>query len=472
VNYVNHIVPIYMAMSQDNCIMDNIVETISKKRKSGQYVPLKESGIRPRDIRKSGSRERLGKSLNHQSTDHVCVDFGAGGQTGMGAGAVHRLRNAVLGHSTYRVKIIEPYQMLGEIDEELRRALHLDVVGINTPGTMFGFACEGWKPFEMNDGTPVLVPARFNFTKNAAGDTLMHPEGDTSVGPCAVMPKTSYFFDSIKRQQPIDDSKLDPADNCEEFGVLGVSDLAYYAETSRRLYEETDYGIYMTLGGMGFGDIAGVQAPWMKNPKGIRDVEEWYISTAIRRDYVYKVFETQCEIALKNIELVADVVGDRVQVVFVSGTDFGTQRGPFISPQAYRDLYKPFHKLVNDKIHKLTKWKTFIHSCGSVYDLIPDLIEAGFDILNPVQCSANGMEPAQLKKEFGKSVVFWGGGVDTQKTLPFGTPQEVYRQVRERIDIFAPGGGFVFNSIHNVQSNVPTENILAIFKAIEDSYKS
>jgi hypothetical protein len=431
--------------------------------------------LRSKDGQKNGSvtsRERLNRTLNHQSTDRVCVDFGAGGQTGMGAGAVHRLRKAVLGENNHRVKIIEPYQMLGDIDEKLRCALDLDIVGIGTPGTMFGFACEGWKPFEMNDGTPVLVPEKFNFTKNEVGDIFMYPEGDLSVSPSAVMPKTGYFFDSVKRQHPIDDNNLDPADNCEEFGLLSASDLAYYAESASRLYENTDYGIYMTLGGMGFGDIACVQAPWMKNPKGIRDVEEWYISTAIRRDYVYKVFETQCEIALKNIEFVADVVGDKVQVVFVSGTDFGTQRGLFISPQAYRDLYKPFHKLVNDKIHKLTKWKTFIHSCGAIYDLIPDLIEAGFDILNPVQCSAEGMEPSRLKKEFGTSVVFWGGGVDTQNTLPFGTPEEVYRQVRERVEIFAVDGGFVFNSVHNIQSNVPTENLLAMFKGLQDSWKN
>jgi len=217
--------------------------------------------------------------------------------------------------------------------------------------------------------------------------------------------------------------------------------------------------------------IFAVPATWAKYPRGIRDVEEWYISTAMRRDYVYKVFETQCEIGLKNIETLVAAVGDKVQVVFVSGTDFGTQRGPFISPQTYRDLYKPFQKAINDCIHKLTNWKVFIHSCGGIYPLLPDLIEAGFDVLNPVQCSAEGMDPRRLKDEFGEQLVFWGGGVDTQKTLPFGTPEEVYHEVRERIDIFAANGGYVFNSIHNVQSNVPTENMLAMFKAIDDARK-
>jgi uroporphyrinogen-III decarboxylase len=159
-----------------------------------------------------------------------------------------------------------------------------------------------------------------------------------------------------------------------------------------------------------------------------------------------------------------------VAAVFVTGTDFGTQNGPFIGPDMYRKLYQPFHRRVNDWVHEHTAWKTFIHSCGSVVPFIPDFIEAGFDVLNPVQCSARGMDPRWLKREFGRQLVFWGGGVDTQQTLPFGTPDQVYRQVRERIDIFAEGGGFVFNGIHNIQSNVPTENILAMFRAVKDSY--
>ncbi len=414
------------------------------------------------------SRERLIATLNHQTPDRLCVDFGAGGQTGMGAGAVHRLRQAILGQSDFRVKVTEPYQMLGEIDEELRRALDLDVIGIATPTTMFGFACEGWKPFTMNDGTPVLVPGKFNPTYNEKGDVLMYPEGDTTAAPCAVMPKHSYFFDALGRQQPLDEDRLDPADNCEEFGLLGEADLRYYREAAEAAYDRTDYGVYATLPGTAFGDIALVPATWMKNPKGIRDVEEWYVSTAARPDYVLKVFERQCEFALKNIEMLAQTVGDKFHVVFTSGTDFGTQRGLFSSLASYRRLFKPFHKAVNDQIHRLTNWKTFIHTCGAVHSLIPDLIEAGFDVLNPVQCTAAGMDARQLKKEFGQDVVFWGGGVDTQTTLPFGTEEEVYSQVRERIDIFAPGGGFVFNSVHNIQSNVPVENILAMFRAIRD----
>jgi hypothetical protein len=417
-------------------------------------------------------RERLSAALNHQPVDRLCVDFGAGGQTGIGVCAVHRLRQALTADNQWRVKVSEPYQMLGEIDETMRRILGLDVVGVHPPKNMFGFANEGWKSFVMPvDGTEVLVPERFNYTVSDNSDVLMYPEGDTSVAPCAKMPASGYFFDSIRRQEPIVEEQLDPLDNCEEFGVLSDEDIAHFKRRVDDYYYNTDYGIYLTIPGVAFGDIALVPAPWMKHLKGIRDVEEWYVSTILRVDYVCKVFERQCEIGLKNIEKFAKALGNKVQVVFVSGTDFGTQRGPFISPQAYRDLSKPFQKAINDKIHELTNWKTFIHSCGSVYQLIPDFIEAGFDVLNPVQCSAAEMEPQRLKEEFGEQLVFWGGGVDTQKTLPFGTPKEVYKEVRNRIEIFSQNGGFVFNSIHNIQSNVPTENILAMFEAIDDARK-
>lgn len=173
---------------------------------------------------------------------------------------------------------------------------------------------------------------------------------------------------------------------------------------------------------------------------------------------------------MKNIDRLVETVGDAAQAAFVTGTDFGTQRGLFLSPQTYRDLYQPFHKIINDYIHEHTNWKTFIHSCGGICGLIPDFIESGFDVLNPVQCLATGMDPRELKREFGKDIVFWGGGVDTQKVLPFGTPEEVYREVRERIDIFNQEGGFVFAAIHNIQANTPLDNMVAMFKAIHDSY--
>lgn len=416
-------------------------------------------------------RERLLTALTYQQPDRVPVDFGSTAVTGMHVSAVARLRRAVIGDPSFRVKVIEPYQMLGEIDEPLRQVLGIDVVGIMPRKTLFGFENTQWKPFTLFDGTEVLVPGLFNTTTDASGDLLIYPEGDLSAPPSGRMPKGGLFFDSIIRQQPVDEQNLDPADNLEEFGPLSDEDIRYYQSEIDRLWVHTSYGIVLTMPGSAFGDIALVPAPWMKYPRGIRDVEEWYISTVSRRSYVLKVFERQCQIALENIRQLIQLLGNRIHAVFLTGTDFGTQRGPFISVQTYRELYKPFHVQVNRLIHQNSTWKTFIHSCGSVYRLIPEFIDAGFDILNPVQCSAAEMDPVRLKREFGKDLVFWGGGVDTQGTMAFGRPEEVYRQVRQRIDIFNEGGGFVFDAVHNIQGNTPTENILSMFQAIRDSQK-
>jgi hypothetical protein len=390
--------------------------------------------------------------------------------TGIHVSVVDKLRRAVLGDDGWRVKVIEPYQMLGEVDDALRGPLGVDVIGVLGRKSLLGTDEAAWKPFTLFDGTEVQVPHNFNaMVEDGTGDLLMYPEGDASAAPSARMPKGGYFFDSIVRQQPFDENRLDPADNCEEFGLFDEQDLAFYRQRRQWFDERREYGALLVMPGAGFGDIAMVPAPFLKHPKGIRDIEEWYVSTAIRRDFVYEVFERQCEIALQNIDTLIDLFGDLVQVALISGTDFGTQRGLFVSVDAYRDLFKPFHQRVNQRIHQRTNWKTFIHSCGGVWDLIGDFIDAGFDILNPVQCSAAKMEPRALKKEFGPHITFWGGGVDTQKTLPFGTPDEVYGEVRERIEIFNEGGGFVFNTIHNIQGNTPLANVQAMLRAIRDS---
>jgi uroporphyrinogen-III decarboxylase len=414
------------------------------------------------------SRERLQKTLNHEPVDRVCVDFGATHVTGISASTLSTLRKALLGEDDYRVKVIEPYQMLGEIDEKLVDALGVDVLPVLSPKTMFGFENKDWKEFTMFDGTEVLVPGDFNVTSDGKGGWYLYPEGDTSAAPSGHMPTDGFYFDAICRQQPVIEDELDPADNLKEFGILTAEDIAPLVEKADKAYRISK-GAILSMPGTGFGDIALVPAMWMKETPGIRDIEEWYVSTAMRRDYVYKVFEGQCEIALKNLRLLIDALGHKVQAVFTTGTDFGMQQGLIISPNAYRNLFQPFHKIVNDFIHKNSNWRIFIHSCGAIKQLIPDFIESGFDILNPVQCSAAGMEPTELKERFGKDLVFWGGGVDTQKTLPFGTSDEVYEEVTQRIELFNNPTGMVFNTIHNIQPKIPVKNLLAMFQAIRDS---
>jgi len=414
------------------------------------------------------SRERVAAAVAHEEPDRVPVDFGSTPVSGMHVSVVYGLRQAYrLDPRGTPVKVVEPYQLLGEIDLDLVDAMGIDAIPLPTPRTMFGFANTDWREWTLPDGTPVLVPGGFNTEFEPDGSVFLYPQGDKSAPPSGLMPKGGNFFDAIVRQDPIDEDKLNVEDNLEEFGPISEVDLAHYKREIERL-EKTDKAIVGNFGGTAFGDIGLVPAVNLRHPKGIRDIAEWYMSTAIRTDYVRELFRRQCEIGLANLSRIHEVVGDRIVGTLLTGTDFGTQRGPFISRESYNDLFAPFHREVNDWVHENTNWKCIIHSCGSVVALLPDFIEAGFDIFNPVQCSAEGMDPRVLKERFGDRITFWGGGINTQHTLPFGTPDEVRSEVRERIEAFGPGGGFVFNAIHNVQAKTPVANMLAMLEALRE----
>jgi hypothetical protein len=397
------------------------------------------------------SRERVELALDHQEPDRIPLDLGGSTVTGMHVSTVYRLRQALdLDPPEVPVKVVEPFQMLGEIKPDLVDALGVDFVSLRGTGTLFGFRQEGWKPWAAFDGTPMLVPAGFNTEPESNGDLLLYPKGDKSASPSGRMPAGGWYFDAIIRQPPIDDHALNVEDNLEEFGHVSDEELEHYRLEAEKLHTETDKAILAGFPHLSFGDIAHVPAPMLKNPKGIRD------------------FERQCEINLANLERLYQAVGDRVMVVQVNSADFGTQRGLLVSPKTYRNLFKPFHTALNDWVHQHTSWKTFIHSCGAVASLIPDFVDAGFDVLNPVQTSAAGMDPLALKRKFGDQLVFMGGGVDTQQTLPFGTPEQVRQEARERMRILGPGGGFIFNPVHNVQPRVPVENLLAMYETVRE----
>lgn len=414
---------------------------------------------------KIASRERLAATLSHKQPDRIPIDFGGSAVTGIHASCVAALRD-YYGLEQRPVRIHEPFQMLGLVEADLQDAMGLDVAGVFPRNTMFGFPIGQWKPWRLN-GQEVLVPGNFNTTLDANGDTLIYPEGDTSVPASGRMPREGYFFDCIVRQDTFDEETLNPEDNLEEFGPVSQEDLDHLVLSVQQA-GASGRGVIASFGGTAFGDIALVPAPSLKHPRGIRDVAEWYVSTSSRQDYIHKIFERQCAIAIGNLQRIHAAVGDKVHAVFLCGTDFGTQTSAFCSVKTLRNLYFPYYKQLNDWIHAHTSWKTFKHSCGAVSKFLPSFIEAGFDIMNPVQCSATGMEPEQLKANFGGQLVFWGGGVDTQRVLPFGTPAEVREQVLRRCDIFAPGGGFVFNSIHNVQAATPVENIVAMIDAVHE----
>ncbi len=412
------------------------------------------------------SQERVIAAINHREPDRVPMDFGSTGVTGVHVSCVANLRN-YFGLARKPVKVHEPYQMLGFVEDDLKDAMGLDVDAFFRRNTLFGFPTCNWKEWRTPQGLEVLVPGDFQTTVDAEGYILIYPEGDRTAAPSARMPKDGYFFDTIVRQEPVDDDHLNPEDNLEEFQPVTPQEIAEIAADIQEV-GRSGRAVMATLGGTAFGDIALVPAPFLKKPKGIRDISEWYLSTRARRGYIHAVFSRQCEIALGNLGKIHEVTGDTIDTVFVCGTDFGTQTSSFCSESTFRDLYYPYYKQVNDWIHAHTRWKTFKHSCGSVRRFIPAMIEAGFDILNPVQCSATGMDAQELKSTYGDRLVFWGGGIDTQKVLPFGTAEEVRTQVLERCRIFGRGGGFVFNTVHNIQACTPVENIVAMLDAVRD----
>jgi hypothetical protein len=415
---------------------------------------------------KQTSRENFIKTINHQQPDRVVVDFGSTAVTGIHVLVVEKLRN-YYGLEKKPVKVIEPYQMLGEIDSELIRAMDIDVIGLFGAKNMFGVPNEDWKLHKTLWGQEVFLPGTFNYTYNSNGDILMYPEGDTTQPPSGMMPKTGYFFDALNRQEPIDDSKLKVEDNLEEFSHITDSELAYWKNQVNTI-GDVHKAVVASLGGTALGDIALVPAIGLKNAKGIRGIEEWYVSTLMREDFVKEIFDRQTDIAIENLKLLHDVIGNKIDVVFTCGTDFGTQNSTFCSPETYDRVWMPYYRKVNDWIHQNTSWKTFKHSCGAVESLMAHFIESGFDIINPVQINASGMDPKHLKKAYGDKLVFWGGGVDTQGAFAFGTPEQVKEQVKTQCGILNNNGGFVFNTVHNIQANVPFENVVAMLEALKE----
>jgi len=409
-------------------------------------------------------KEKLRRALNHEEGP-IPLDLGSTAVTGIHVSVLAELRRH-FGLGDDPVKVFDPYQMLGLPEEDILAVLRADVMGVSSPFTMFGFENKNWKEWKTPWGQVVLVGGDFQVDETDEG-IFIYPEGDRNVQPSGKMPLNGYFFDAIIRQQPLDMTNLRVEDNLEEFGPISDHVLASMKEQVERI-RKTRRGLIVNVGGTAFGDIAIVPAPFMKEPKGVRDIAGWYMLTAARQDFVHAIFFRQLEIALKNLERIYEILGDEIDVVNLCGTDFGTQSSTFCSPKTFMNLWYPYYKAMNDWVHAHTQWKTFKHSCGAVAGFLPLFIEAGFDVINPVQCSAKGMDAQTIKDAYGDRLVFWGGGVDTQHILPFGTPEQVREQVLRRCEIFSKNGGYVFNTIHNIQARTPKDNLLAMFETLHE----
>ncbi len=412
------------------------------------------------------SRERVETALRHEKPDRVPIDLGGSGQTGINASVLYQLRRE-LGLKEKPIDVCEPFQLLGHVDEDLRELLGIDTVPLWNPGTMIGTRFGSWVDWEMPDGTPVRMPGDFQYDEAAGGGIVVYPQGDRTVAPSVRLPEGGSFFDNIDRAPAVDESDMDPIRDFQNiYGQFSDDDIRFIENSCTGLYEQTDCAIHFNFNGGGFGDAAIIPGPFEKHPRGIRRLEEWYMAHYIHPEYLKELFAWQTELAFKNLEMLKQALGNKLTTINISCTDFGSQSCEMISVDHFREFYKDHYIALNKWVHDNTDWHTHFHCCGSIVNFLPELVESGFDVFNPVQLSAANMDGADMKKRYGDKLTFWGGGVDTQQTLPFGTPDEVRAEVRERLEIFSPGGGFVFNTIHNIVGNTPVENVIAMFDEV------
>jgi uroporphyrinogen-III decarboxylase len=402
------------------------------------------------------SRQRVEKAVNFQQPDRVPIDLGGMKASGIAAIAHDRV-NKKLGLSE-PVKVIDARFMTSFVDEPLRRRFHLDVAPLDW-SMVFPFLRpqEEWVPKQLFDGTNVLLPPQTKIGEDAEGNwILLNPDGSPT---SYRMPKGGYYFDDCSFNEPggIDPQKFKPICDVPEEA------LKIFEQTAKQMYEQTDYALL----GWGFGVCFLGMSLITDRSSNVTQAKpsEWLMMLMTEKETCHEMMGRSVDASIKCLERVHQAVGDRAFAWGIAADDSGTQRREFIRPDLWAEMMKPHYSRLCAWIHKNTRWKTFLHSCGSVYHLIPHFIEAGVDILNPVQTSAENMEPQRLKKEFGGKIVFWGGGCDTQTVLNKATPEEIREHVRERIKIFSPGGGYVFNQVHNIQPNVPADNIIAMFDA-------
>ena len=402
-------------------------------------------------------RERITAAINHRESDRVPVDISGTKLTGIHVDEYVELTRS-LGMDFGPPKVFDHYQMLARADDLMHRYFGSDVIELeNIDETWWGIENKDWKPWTTGAGNSVLVPGGFSPLEDADGTlTIYNKDGKAA----ASMPKNGFYFDRIAETGFTDDT---PLMSTEEWYTKSRP---LYTDEHLRLLEKRakflhDYTDYAVAGG--FNKFTATSSTGY----GGQTFTNWLCLLLTEEEYCAEMIDAAARRAVENLKLYLDAVGSYIDIITVSTTDYGTQKAELFSPDIFERIYKPAIKLINDYIHGTSGAKTFYHSCGSIFNIIEHMIEAGVDIINPVQTSADNMDPVKLKNEFGKKVTFWGGGVEAQTTLMFGTPEEVREQVRERISIFAPGGGFVFAPTHNIQCKIPLGNLIAMIEEIK-----
>jgi uroporphyrinogen decarboxylase len=402
------------------------------------------------------SRERVARAVNFQEADRVPIDLGGLKASGIAVETYRELKHKLGLGGTPRV--LDSRFMIAQVEEPVLKRFGVDVMPLDIsviPALMSGD--DQWVPRRLFSGADVLFPPGTRIREESDGSWVLLNEDGT---PSAYrMPHNGYYFDdtSFNRGEPIDPAKFKPMDDISDEALKQIENYA------GSLYRDTDYALLGWGGGVCFLGLSLITDRRSNVTMGMPD--EWMMMLMTEKERCHEMMGRSVDASIKCLTLLEQAVGHRCFAWGIASDDSGTQQGEFINPALWAEMIGPHYRKLCDWVHTHTPWKTFLHSCGSVYRLIPHFIEAGVDILNPVQTSAARMEPERLKKEFGSKIVFWGGGCDTQTVLERAKPEEVREHVRERLAVFAPGGGYVFNQVHNIQRSVPAENVVAMLDA-------
>jgi uroporphyrinogen decarboxylase len=404
------------------------------------------------------SRERVLAALNHRESDRIPIDLSGHRSSGIAAIAYGRLRR-YLGLPEKPIRVYDPIQQLAIVDEDVLERFSVDTIEL---GRAFALERNHWSDWVLPDGTPCQMPVWVKPERD--GNRWVIRSGNGRV--IAQMPDGALYFeqtffpfadgvpDHRRIAEALDESMWTGIASPPGPITSGPEGVKALTEGARRLREESDRAIIGLFGGN-----------LLETGQFLYRNDNFFILMAADPGATHDFLKNLVDLHLRNLERFLGAVGPYIDVVLF-GDDLGMQTGPQISPKMYREFFKPYHAMMWKRAKELANVKVMLHCCGGVRELLPDLIDAGLDAINPVQVSCRGMDPAGLKADFGESMVFWGGGCDTQAQLSRGTPESIGRHVRDQIKILAPGGGFVFQQVHNIMADVPPENIVAMYDAI------
>jgi uroporphyrinogen decarboxylase len=401
------------------------------------------------------SRERVRMALNHEAPDRVPVDFGASRITGIGAIAYRNLVHH-LGR-TETIRIYDVKQQLAQPSLDVINRLGGDVVQLHRLGPTSGMpflAIDKWKAGAMTDGAPCLLPEACDETVRTDGTREIRRAGQVY----AWRAPESFYFDVC--YAPLAGAET-PA-NVDAFAwpdPWSEREQRWLEGEIQRLYHATDKAL--------FAGLPIFVCSFFELSLVLFGFENFMMKLATDRDLVEYWLDKKLAHDLAILEPFLAVTGRFIEAIQMND-DFGTQDSLQISPKLYRELFKPRQRKWIEFVKARTPAKIFLHCDGAIEPILPDFIEIGIDVLNPLQTSARGMDPAVIKRRYGRNLSFWGGGVETQTTLPFGTLEEIQREVRERVELLGQGGGYVFAPIHNIQPDIPPEKVLAIFDTVAE----